>query len=282
MVESVAVAAPGVVRRARPALGTVVEIGVRAGRVAAESVVARAFDVIDEAQARWSFHDPASELSQLNLQPGQWVAVSRPTVRLLRLARALMRASDSAFDCTVGGWLVALGALPDHHGAVPALLRGRAADIELQPYAARLRRPVRLTLDGIAKGFAVDLAVKAMQEADAAAGWVNAGGDLRVFGDLALSLYRRAADGRLEPLGLLREGSAATSASWPTLRHDAKRFPAYLIGRAGEPRRTGCWTVLAREAWRADALTKVAAATADATHASRVSHLGGCLFGASA
>ena len=280
-VPSDAAAESGLVRRERRALGTVVEIGVFASGVAAEAIVGHAFDAIGDAHARWSFHDPASELSRLNLSPGRWVAVSRSTVRLLRLARALMRASEGAFDCTVGGWLVALGALPDH-GTVPALLRGRAADIELQPFAARLLRPVRLTLDGIAKGYAVDLAVRAMQQAGASAGWVDAGGDLRVFGEVALPLYRRAADDRLVPLGTLREGAAATSSAWPAAPRDAQRLPAYLIARPGERRRTGCWTVFARQAWRADGLTKVAAATAEARCAGVVASLGGRLISAAA
>lgn len=266
-------------RRARPALGTVVEIGVGACDAAGDDIVDLAFGAIAQAQARWSFHDPASELSRLNARPGQWVRVSRPTIRLLRLARALMRASDGAFDCTLGGWLVAAGALPDH-GGEPALPRGDASDIEIGACAARLRRPVRLTLDGIAKGYAVDLAIQALQAGGAAAGWVNAGGDLRVFGDLALPLHRRNAEGRIEALGLLRDSAVATSASWPASRRDAQRHPARLIGRGGELRRCGCWSVLAGSAWRADALTKVAAATAGPQRARVLAALGGRLLGA--
>src|SRR5512135_3260929 len=76
-------------RRSRPGLGTLVEVG--AVGLDAESAIEAAFAAIALAEARWSFHQPTSELSQLNARPGSWVPLSRPTTRLLRLARALAR-----------------------------------------------------------------------------------------------------------------------------------------------------------------------------------------------
>jgi thiamine biosynthesis lipoprotein len=256
-------------RRMRLLLGTYVEVGACAPD--AEAALAAAFASLKESHARWSFHEPMSELSRLNRAPGEAVHVSPATRRLLRVARALTQSSGSRFDCTVGGALVRQGLLPDHGPGLP-LLCGKPEDIELGTGWARLRRPVRLTLDGIAKGFAVDLAVHALRLAGAASGWVNAGGDLRVFGDRALPVQRREADGRLAPLGALRDGAMASSRIGGAA--DAS-FPALIIGAAPGP--SEVVTVVARSAWRADALTKVAAATPAAQRAAAVAQLGGCL-----
>ncbi len=261
-------------RRLRPGLGTFVEVG--AVGLDVEPAIDAAFGAIALAEARWSFQRPMSELSQLNARPGLWVPLSRPTTRLLRLARALARASGHRFDCTVGGMLVVAGALP-RHGDGPLLARGDAGDIEVRPRQARLRRPVQVTLDGIAKGYAVDLAVGALRERGADAGWVNAGGDLRVFGDLALPLHRRATDGRLEPLGTLRDAAVATSAVNRGTGAERRRFPARLVGPAGPCAAPGVWTVAARRGWRADALTKVAAGLSGAQARTLLTTLGGCL-----
>src|SRR4051812_25506350 len=94
-------------RRMRPLLGTYVEVGARGAL--AEQAIDAAFEQIEQAHALWSFQSPASELSQLNSQIGQRVPLQRTTLRLLRLAQALMRASDGAFDCTVGGMLIDKG-----------------------------------------------------------------------------------------------------------------------------------------------------------------------------
>jgi thiamine biosynthesis lipoprotein len=165
--------------------------------------------------------------------------------------------------------------LPDH-GGPSALPQGDAHDLELGTGWARLRRPVRLTLDGIAKGYAVDQAVRTLRRAGVRAGWVNAGGDLRVFGDVAVPLRRREPDGRLRALGALRNGAVATSLTAPAPELSAA-FPGRLLGPQGEPAAPGTWTVLAASAWRADALTKVAANTPDAQRAAVIEGLGGRL-----
>ncbi|MFB9245646.1 FAD:protein FMN transferase [Massilia antarctica] len=264
------------IKRMRPLLGTYVEVGTRGD--SAPAATQAAFASIETAQALWSFHDRASELSRLNLAPGQAMPLSASTLRLLRGARAMMRASGGLFDCTVGGALVRSGALPDH-GGTPALERGSAADIEIGADWARLRRPVRLTLDGIAKGYAVDLAVRALRRAGAEAGWVNAGGDVRVFGALVLPMHRREFDGRLVPLGGLRDAAMASSrAGHHDDMQEAPAFPAHIVAPAHGQPATGIWTVLARSAWRADALTKVAANAAPAARADLIRALGGALI----
>jgi thiamine biosynthesis lipoprotein len=258
-------------RRMRPLLGTFVEVG--AHGAAADDAIDAAFVSLADAQARWSFHDPASELSRLNAAGGAPVEVGAATLRLLKLAIAMMRGSGHAFDITLGGSLVEHGVLPDH-GGIAALPRGTSDDIELGPGWARLRRPVRLCLDGIAKGFAVDQGIRALRLAGARAGWINAGGDLRVYGNAALPLHRREASGVMRPFGALREAAVATSRVGPA----DPDFPAHVMGRPGTSPEPGLWTVLARQAWRADALTKVAANTPPTERAARVAALGGRLL----
>lgn len=256
----------------RPLLGCFVEVGARGA--AAGAGIDAAFDALQQAQAWWSFHDADSELSRLNRAPQTRVPVHSHTRRLLRAARAMMRASQGAFDCTVDGALVRAGVLPDHGGPV-ALARGVADDIVLGHDWACLRRPLRLTLDGIAKGYAVDLAIHALRRHGVAAGWVSAGGDLRVSGDMALPLQRRELDGSLSSLGSLRNAALATS---HTAAQNDPAFPSRIISATGQAPEPGVWSVLAGSAWRADALTKVAAATAAAQRQALVRALGGCLL----
>ncbi|MFG6449805.1 FAD:protein FMN transferase [Roseateles sp. BYS180W] len=259
-------------RRMRPLMGCYIEVAIEA-RPDPEAAFACAFASLARSAALWSFQDPQSLLTRLNT--GATVALDRDSERLLRLARALTRTSRGLFDCTVGGALVAAGRLPDHGGPAP-LPRGRADDIEIRDGAARLARPIRLTLDGIAKGFAVDLAVEALRRHGVAAGLVNAGGDLRAFGSLEAPIDRRELDGRRTALGSLCGAAIASSRVEPG-EHDRDAFPALVLGPTERPARPGIWTVLARRAWRADALTKVAACAPDGSRAELVAALGGLL-----
>lgn len=260
----------------RPLLGTYVEVTAHAaGASEAGQAVDAAFGAIDEVQRRLSFHSQDSDLTRLNRSHGEPVALHPLSLRVLRLARTMMNASGALFDMTLGGALVRRGALPDL-GGPPMLPGGEAADLELGSGWARLRRPVRITLDGIAKGHAVDLAVEAMRRRGASAGWVNAGGDLRAFGDCVVPVQRREADRSLLPLGGLRDAAIATSRSpGPDAAWDAA-VPGLIVGGARQPS-LGVFTVLARRAWRADALTKVACLAHPSERDALLRRLGGAL-----
>lgn len=267
-------------RRMRPALGTYVEIGI--DDAAGADAIDAAFATIAQIEALLSFHAPGSELTQLNRQPCKRVPLHATSLRVLRLARAVTRASGGTFNCTVGGAMVRSGALPDHGG--PDMLdTGSHDDIELGGNWARLRRPVRITLDGIAKGYAVDAAVAALQRCGINAGWVNGGGDLRVFGDMTLPVHRRELDGRFTALGSLRQAALASSrgANAPDERHTSAMVSGMVGSQARAPA-AGVWSVLANTAWRADALTKVACFTAAEQRAAAVARLGGHLVTAGA
>ncbi len=257
----------------KPLLGTFVEIVLDAG-----SATTRAFDcafgAIEQVARSMSFQDPASELSQLNANPGRFVKLSPLCVRVLRAGRGLSIASAGLFNYTIGGALVRAGALPDHGGGT-VLDQGTWRDVEIRAGEARLRRPVRITLDGIAKGYALDRATRALRAAGVSAGWINAGGDVRAFGSITVPIARREADGQLRTLGGLRESAIATSVVGES---PDQRFPSRIVGTHDTQAACGAWTVLAHHAWKADALTKVAALAPEATREQLIRRLGGRLF----
>lgn len=260
-------------RRMRPLLGTFVEIGAQGDELPTRRAVDRAFSQMEALHRALSFQDPGSELSRLNAVQGTWVSLGALSLQVLRLARAVGIVSGDRFNCTVGGQLQRWGLLPRHDRA-ECLPEGRSSDIELRRGQARLRRPVRVTLDGIAKGFAVDRAIDALVRGGCTFGWVNAGGDVRVFGERCLQLQRRDIDGTLSDLLQLNNRAVASSVAAGTTQPD---LPARIAGvAAGTP--ATVVSVMARTGWRADALTKVAAATAPAQRNHVVEQLGGTLL----
>ena len=253
------------VERARPLLGTVVVLRAEGTRACVERGVAHAFDAIADVQRAMSFHDPESELSRLNRHAfDEAQPVSTSTWRVLRAALALARASDGRFDPTIGGRLVAWRQLPaPAHAEVDP--RADWRDVELgRGRRVHYRRPLWLDLGGIAKGHAVDRAVTALRAAGVQAGVVNAGGDLRAFGDAVEVVHVRdpADPGRARPLLQLRDGAVATSAGYFSA-HDG--HSALVETRNGRSLGHGVSvTVCAPRALWADALTKVVLADPDA------------------
>ena len=264
------------VKRMRPLLGTFVELAVHSGLPSSqlEPQIARAFDAITLVQNLLSFHSLESDLTRLNRACGSAVNCHVLSIQCLRLAQAMTRVSRGHFNCTLGGASIQQGALPAHDfGALYGdhlLPVGDWSVLKIGKAQIQLKRPVLITLDGIAKGFAVDIAIKSLKSAGIKAGWINAGGDTRIFGDLILPTAVRDHEGKLHNLGGLQNAAIATSTSLYSPDN-----PGMLLNAYGQPISSATWTVLANTAWRADALTKVAASVPVAERAEFIAQLGG-------
>jgi thiamine biosynthesis lipoprotein len=243
-------------RRAKPLLGTFVEVAVSApSREVEWQAAVAAFDAVADVHRLMSFHESDSDVTRINrFAHARSVEVDPRTYAVLRRSRLLSRESNGVFDCSVGGRLMALGVLPRS-----ARLRADAAatwrDVLLLPgNRVRFRRALTLDLGGIAKGFAVDQAIEALAQRGATAACVNAGGDLRVFGDRKWPIAVRRPDAPSEFVSLppLRNRALATTAD--TFAPNG----AIVDPASGQPFRSArSISVLAPTCMDADAMTKV-------------------------
>lgn len=262
------------IKRMRPLLGTFVEISVLSDDKNASALITQAFNVIEQIQILLSFHDPRSELSQLNRYGPKGVDLHPISADVLRLALHMTGLSKGDFNCTIGGALVQKGLLPNHGGVNP-LVCGDADDVILDGCHVSLKRPVRITLDGIAKGYAVDQAVNYLKQHNIETGWINAGGDLRVFGEVSLPVYQRQLDHTVRYLGDFSNTSIATSSN--ASNYDPC-FPGMILDSHNIRSPRGVWSVKAGLSWLADALTKVACVNSAATSRAKIADLGGELL----
>ena len=249
-------------RRAKPLLGTLVEIAIPAGD---DDAFLRATDVafaeVAEVHRAMSFHDAGSDLRALaRAAAGTVLQLSPHTWRVLSLALEMEVRSGGVFNAAVAPALVANGLLPMPDNAQTPVARSLAEGIELLPeHRLRVRLPLWVDLGGIAKGHAVDCAVACLQSMGVMSGLVNAGGDMRAFGAGTHPVRLRVAGG-LRSVGSLRHGALASSsnADVPDAAHsphiDPRNDPR--IGLA--VRSAQAVVVHAPSAAVADALTKVA------------------------
>ena len=165
--------------RCQPNLGTYVEISV-SGDVSEDELISAsnaAFLKIDLIQSLMSFHDEESELTRVNRYAAREpVPISLETKFVLEQALRLSEKTNGLFDITVAPRLVASKALPNHNFDLSPT--GTWRDIILIDNEVRFTKPLLLDLGGIAKGYAVDQAINAVD--DSINITVNAGGDLRM------------------------------------------------------------------------------------------------------
>ena len=212
-----------------------------------------------------SAHDPDSELSRVNHDAHRHpVAVSEWTAEVIECALGWSRASEGRFDIVrAGHFALRRGGLPRHDDQPLPDADADWTTVQIRNREVTLSRPAYLDLGGIAKGFAVDRAIDALRTAGATRGFVNAGGDLRGFGDSSWPvsvvdpLSRRPLL-KVELLDMALATSAGIAGDDGSLSFD------HLPGR--NPRWVSV-TVRAPLACDADALTKIAwsgvAGTAD-------------------
>ncbi len=251
------------IRRARPLLGTVVEIGLSAPGPEGplHAAIDAAFAAIERVQALMSYHDPGSELSRLNREAAHGARqVDAHTYRVLQSALRLARLSGGAFDPCVAPRLESWGYLPPASGRADAAAGWR--DVELAAGRhVRFLRPLRLDLGGIAKGYAVDLAVQTLRMRQNADIIVNAGGDLRVAGPHAQTIQLRhpCMPGAAAHPITLHNAALATSGAYFSRRFSEGRAVSALVNpRSAEPYvGDRSITVRAADCMTADALTKV-------------------------
>lgn len=249
------------VERARPILGTTVSIRVLGmDAPLAHGAIDKAFAEIERVHALMSFHEPSSDLSRLHgAPPGQWVTVDAMTLEVLAESSRLAEQSEGVFDVTVGGQLVREGVLPSTCGTHAADPCATWRDVELSDTQARLHRPLRIDLGGIAKGYAVDRAVRALKQSGVAEGVVNAGGDLRFIGagPHRVAIDTRHASERSALVPTLEVGDMAVATSTPRGRGDHAPIPHRNGVRRSPVDGDLLATVVAPQCLHADALTKI-------------------------
>lgn len=216
-------------------MGTPVSITVlHESATQAEAAIQAAFAEIDRIDALMSTYKDESEISRLN-RDGR--VETGPDMRLV-VARALEfhHMSSGAFDITTKPLLELYERSYSTSGAPPSpaeisetLTHVDARQVRLEGHRITLPREVRITLDGLAKGYAIDRAIEVLKEQGITHALVNAGGDLRALGDKAGTPWRVALQNPRDPADYITEidladASVATSGDYrryfdPAMKH---------------------------------------------------------------
>jgi thiamine biosynthesis lipoprotein len=172
--------------------------------------------------ARFSRFRRDSELEALNAAGGRPFAASQPMVTVLGAALQAAHATDGLFDPLLGGRMIELGydrtfARLRHEPSALPLTDWRAEawrEVAIDPQRGTVQLPdgYRVDLGGIAKGMAVDAAIRALVAEGVPYAAVNAGGDLAVAGlPPGQESWPVAIEGPPERVVGVREGALATS-----------------------------------------------------------------------
>ncbi|MFP4131801.1 MAG: FAD:protein FMN transferase [Thiohalospira sp.] len=175
------------------------------------------------------------------------------TLEALAVSRPLYQDSDGLFNPALGKLADAWGfhqetpdGPPPDDEAIQDILDAEPSPEDIEVDGVRMTNDnpeVQLDFGGVAKGMGVDHAVKLLREQGVENAIVNAGGDLRAYGDRGDRPWRvgiRDPRGEDVLAGLTIEGDEAVFTSGDYERHyehDGKRYHHLLDPRTGRPAR---------------------------------------------
>ena len=243
----------------------------------AKEAARTAFQRVSELNDILSDYDTDSELSRLSRTAGSGRAVplSQDLWKVLAKAQEFSARSDGAFDVTVGPyvslWRKARREKKLPHAETLAAARNAVGwqKLRLDPKthsATLLADDMRLDLGGIAKGYALDEALRVLRQQGIRRGLVTGGGDMAAGdpppGKRGWRIEVAPLDVTNAPparfVSLVNAGLATSGDLFQRLEIDGRRYSHVVDPRTGLGLTDhSLVTVIAREAMTADGLSKV-------------------------
>ncbi|MBT8048864.1 MAG: FAD:protein FMN transferase [Xanthomonadales bacterium] len=222
--------------------------------------------------SEWHAWEPGT-LTEINraFATGLPALASPDIIEMIRHSQQVEAQTSGRFNPAIGS-LVALWGFhtsdypiegpPPQRSLIEQLVRQKPSSLDIQidgPTLTTSNPAVQLDFGGIAKGYAIDIAIQSLKKRGIKDAIVNAGGDLRAIGrhgDRPWRIAVRNPSGGI--IGALEAGSDEaifTSGNYERFRQDKEsRYPHILDPRTGWPvKDVASVTVIASEGWLADA-----------------------------
>lgn len=245
-------------------MGTVIKI-----TCTDQQAIDAAFKEIKRVESILSKFKPESEVSKLNKEGT--LKVGPDLLYVLKRAKELYRESDGAFDVTVAPlidvWKTAIKNknLPTNEEIEKAknLVGFENVSIdEEKSIITFLKKGVTIDLGGIAKGYAVDQAIKKLREIGIKSCLIDAGGDVYCLGSKRgepwqIGIQHPRKKGELIDIIRIKDRAVATSGDYEQMFViDNKRYCHIINPKTGYPSESGIMavTVIASYCINADAL----------------------------
>ena len=264
----------------RVVMGTFARVvAVAANSNEARNCIQAAFAEIENVDELMSDYKGDSEISKVNRDGfKRAVEISESTYEVLQQSIEFSKLTGGAFDITVGPLVDLLrsaekkAVTPSKDEIAQAKMKVGFEKLTLDAQNRTVKFAVdgmRVDLGGIAKGYAIDKAVRAMQKCGASGGMVDIGGDIRCFGTpprgkdcwlIGVQDPNVTDDdiGTGEPLLILKLTAAAVATSGGYRRFvliDGKKYSHIIDPEAGSSSdQLASVTIISKDAITADAL----------------------------
>ena len=259
------------VSETRTAMGTFVSMTLlHTSRDQAEKAIGAAFEEIHRLSLNMNRFNQTTAVAQLNRE-GRLKDVPPDTLKVVRQSLSYYKISNGAFDISVKPVVDLFKDKFSEKSPTPptkkeireALLLVDASNIQLAGNAIVFKKPgMGITLDGIAKGYIVDMASNVLSKHHIENYLINAGGDIRTMGrkqngkPWTIAVQDPSKNQRYPDKIHMMDGAIATSGNYEVYFDREKMFHHIVNPLSGlSPNASTSVSVLAKTAMDADALS---------------------------
>ena len=244
-------------------MDTIVDIKITTKNKNVEHIIDAAFELIEEYDNILSFYSEESQLWKFNNSIIKSFPMDEDLLQIYYLSKKLYQNSDSLYDISIGAlselWDFNKLHIPSEDSIKTALENIGFEKLTLEEVHLTKPEGVKVNLGSLAKGFIIDKVVEYLISEDIESGFVNAGGDMHIFGQkkpLQIGI-QHPRNNKNELIGVLNIKNKAVVTSGDYERFfelDGKRYHHILNPRTGYPAEgTVSVTVVAPTALFADA-----------------------------
>ena len=166
-------------------LDTQVEISMASKDKNLGKTMEKTFEYIKIMEKKFNYFDTESDLYKLNHNPSNTVLIDKDYKEIFKIAKKIHLDSDSLYDISIGQitdiWDFDKAVIPSEEQIKQAKNLSGFEKLHIKNNILEREPGIYINLGSISKGFIVDKAIEYMKKHNIEEGYVNAGGDIRVF-----------------------------------------------------------------------------------------------------
>lgn len=249
--------------KSRFLMDTIVNIKVTTKDKDVDFIIDEAFELIEEYDNMLSFYSEESQLWKFNNSVIKSFPMDEDLLQIYHLSKKLFEESDSLYDISIGAlselWDFDTPHIPIADSIKLALENVGFEKVSLEGVHLVKPEGLKINLGSLAKGFIIDRVVDFLVSENVKSGNVNAGGDMRIFGNnkpakIGIQHPRKERNETIEILHVENRAVVTSGDYERFFEIDGKRYHHILNPNTGYPvEHTVSVTVIAPSALWADA-----------------------------
>jgi thiamine biosynthesis lipoprotein len=168
-------------------MDTIVDIKIESKDKNTDETIAGAFKLMEDYEKKFSFYKKESPIWQFNNNEIESLYLDEDLKNILAISRQLNIDTNSHYDITIGAlseiWDFENNIIPTGKEIEKAKSRTGFNKLTIINGYLKGSEGIKINLGSLAKGYIIDKTIEYLTQKDVISGYINAGGDIRIFGN---------------------------------------------------------------------------------------------------